>query len=58
MPEKMKQLVEAAGEAINAIPANKREIAAKLAETYATGLAVGMELACTTGHEQEGEETT
>lgn len=44
MSENTKKCVESAAKTINAIPADKREMAARLAETYATGLAVGMEL--------------
>lgn len=53
MSETMKQIVENAGGALNTIPADKREMAARLAETYATGLAVGMELAGE-GREESG----
>lgn len=45
MPEHIKQCVENAAKTISSIPADKREMAVRLAETYATGLAVGMELA-------------
>lgn len=45
MPENIKQCVENAAKTINAIPNDKREIAARLAETFAAGLATGMELA-------------
>lgn len=53
MSENIKQCVENAAKAINAIPNDKREMAARLAETYATGLAVGMELADAEGEEAE-----
>lgn len=45
MPENIKQCVENAAKTINAIPNDKREIAARLAETFAAGIAAGMELA-------------
>lgn len=45
MPENIKQCVENAAKTINAIPNDKREIAARLAETFAAGIATGMELA-------------
>lgn len=45
MPENIKKCVENAAKTINAIPNDKREMAARLAETYAAGLATGMELA-------------
>lgn len=45
MPDEIKRCAESAAKALNSIPVDKREIAARLAETYAAGLAVGMELA-------------
>lgn len=45
MPEKVKKCVRDAAETINSIPVDKREMAVRLAETYAIGLATGMELA-------------
>lgn len=45
MSEDIKKCAEDAAKTINAIPSSKREIAARLAETYAAGLATGMELA-------------
>lgn len=45
MPDEIKRCAENAAKALSGIPVDKREIAARLAETYAAGLAVGMELA-------------
>lgn len=45
MPENIKKCVENAAKTINSIPADKREMAARLAETYAAGIATGMEIA-------------
>lgn len=45
MPEKTKQLAAEVAKTANDLPANVREMAARLAETYAAGLATGMELA-------------
>ena len=45
MPDEIKRCAENAAKALNSIPMDKRELAATLAETYAAGLAVGMELA-------------
>lgn len=53
MPENIKKCVENAAKTINAIPNDKREMAARLAETYAAGLATGMELAEEGKHEKE-----
>lgn len=44
MPEEVKQCAENTAQAMNSIPADKREIAAKLTEAYAAGLAAGAEL--------------
>lgn len=53
MPEHIKQCVENAAKAINSIPEDKREMAARLAETYATGIATGMELAVENKQEEK-----
>lgn len=45
MPDKTKQLAADAARSMSALPTDVREMAARLAETYATGLATGMELA-------------
>lgn len=45
MPENVKQCAEKIAKAISATPADKREIATRLAETFAAGIATGMELA-------------
>lgn len=45
MPENVKQCAENIAKAISATPADKREIATRLAETFAAGIATGMELA-------------
>lgn len=45
MSDETRKCVENAVKTINAISASKREMAARLAETYAAGLATGMELA-------------
>lgn len=45
MPENVKQCAEKIAKAISATPADKRGIAASLAETFAAGIATGMELA-------------
>lgn len=45
MPDKSKRCAESAAKALSSIPMDKRELAATLAETYAAGLAVGIELA-------------
>lgn len=45
MSDEIKRCAESAAKALNSIPVDKREMAARLAETYAAGLAVGMELA-------------
>lgn len=47
MGEKAKEAATTATKRIDKLPADKREIAARLAETYAAGLAAGMELAAT-----------
>lgn len=47
MGEKAKEAATTATKLIDKLPADKREIAARLAETYAAGLATGMELAAT-----------
>ncbi|WP_417077542.1 hypothetical protein [Hominenteromicrobium sp.] len=47
MGEKAKEAATTATKLIDKLPADKREIAARLAETYAAGLAAGMELAAT-----------
>lgn len=44
MSEEVKQCAEMTARAVNSIPADKREIAAKLTEAYAAGLAAGAEL--------------
>lgn len=56
MSESIKQCIMNAAQTINSIAANKREIAARLAETYAAGLAVGMELAEEGTKKEEGAE--
>lgn len=53
MPENVKKCVENAAKVINAIPADKRELAARFAETFATGIAVGSECAETGKEEHE-----
>ena len=45
MPDEIKRCAESAAKTLSSIPVDKREMAARLAETYAAGLAVGMELA-------------
>ena len=55
MPEMVKTCVKNAADALNSIPVDKREMAARLAETYAAGLAVGMGLA-EAERENENEE--
>ena len=45
MPEEIKKCVENAAKVLREIPVDKRGMAAVLAETYANGLAQGMELA-------------
>lgn len=45
MPENVKLCVENIAKTISATPADKREIATRLAETFAAGIATGMELA-------------
>lgn len=45
MPEEVKKTVENVAKTLSSFPADTRELAARLAETYATGLAVGMEIA-------------
>ena len=45
MPDEIKRCAESAAKALSSIPVDKREMAARLAETYAAGLAVAMELA-------------
>lgn len=47
MGEKGKEAATTAPKLIDKLPADKREIAARLAETHAAGLATGMELAAT-----------
>lgn len=44
MPEEVMRCAESTARAMNSIPLDKREMAARLAETYAAGLATGMEL--------------
>lgn len=44
MPEEVKKTVERVAKTLSSFPADTRELAARLAETYATGLSVGMEL--------------
>lgn len=45
MSDNTKQSAAETAKTMNALPADVREMAARLAETYATGLATGMELA-------------
>lgn len=45
MPENVKQCAENIAKAISATPADKRKIATQLAETFAAGVAMGVELA-------------
>lgn len=45
MSEEIKLCAQTAAKTLDSIPMNKREMAARLAETYAAGLAVGLELA-------------
>ena len=56
MPEKVKKCVRDAAETINSIPVDKREMAVRLAETYAIGLATGMELAEAGKKEEEDDQ--
>lgn len=54
MSEEIKKCVENAAKTMNSIPVDKREMAARLAETYAVGLATGIELAeAGTGEKEE-----
>lgn len=41
MPEKIKQLAAEAAEAMRQIPESQRDLAARFAETFATGISVG-----------------
>lgn len=54
MPDNVKKCVENAAKVINEIPADKRELAARFAETFAAGIAVGSECA-ETGKEEKKE---
>lgn len=56
MPEEIKKTAAAAAKALNRVPADKREIAARMAETFASGLAAGMELAEAKERKEEPEE--
>lgn len=55
MSENTKKIAETAVELVSSIPADKREIAVRLAETYATGLAVDMELSAEAKAEEREE---
>lgn len=54
MPENVKLCVEKIAKTISATPADKREIATRLAETFAAGIATGLELAEEGKVEKEG----
>lgn len=45
MPENVKQCAENIAKTISMTPMDKRKIAARMAETFAAGIATGMELA-------------
>lgn len=56
MSEKSKQNVEKIAQLVEEFPSDKRALAVKIAEIYATGLADGVELVTMRTERESGEE--